>query len=433
MNSNEVGLTDTVIQTGISAPALRGSMKRGVEAGRASQPAGVSQTRATRRAGPLDQVMVRFQPEASGETIAAVFAKLGVRVLHHIKSIDVYVLRAQPGQAGQVVKALQARQDVRYAEQDGGVDIQLTPTDPVYNDPTRVYAPQFINILLPTPTPTPTPFPTPNDPDYSDVTRVYAPQFINALAAWPYTTGVTSVIVAVVDTGLSATHPEFTGRIVSGFNYVNNTANTADDHGHGTHVSGIVAAAMNNLQGTTGIAPGVKIMPLKAFDNTGYGTWSNIALSIDFAVANGAKVINLSLGNTGGSTAVQDAVRNATNANRLVVAAAGNNGNTTPFYPACYAEAMSIAATDEYDEWWTLSNYHNCNDVSAPGSTIWSTLWTAGDPNTYNFRSGTSQAAPHVAGLAALIWSNRPELSVADVRALIEQTAVDKGTVGWDA
>ena len=400
LRSNEVGITDTVIQIGMTASTLQGNLSRG--AGSIQTPRR-TQVGSTRYAGVRDQVMVRFEPGVSQQTMAGVFAGLGVQVKRYINGIDVYVLRARSGEAEEVVKALQARKDVRYAEQDGAVDIQSTPTDP----------------------------------DYSDVTKVYAPQYINAEAAWDYTIGDPSVIVAVVDTGLSATHPEFPtptsqgpGRRVNGFNYVNDTANTADDHGHGTHVSGIIAAEMNNLQGTTGIAPGVRIMPLKAFDSTGYGTWSDIASSINFAVANGARVINLSLGNTGGSAAVQDAVRNATNNNVLVVASAGNNGNTVPFYPACYEEAMSIAATDEYDEWWSLSNYHNCNDVSAPGSTVWSTFWTASNPSTYNFRSGTSQAAPHVAGLAALIWSNRPELGVADVRALIEQIGGGQGDGG---
>lgn len=345
-----------------------------------------------------DEVIVRFREGMSADAVAAILAQQQAQVVREIKPLNALVLRSQPGQALALIRALRQRADVRYAEPNALAQIAVAPTDP----------------------------------DYSDISKVYAPQMINAETAWNYTTGSASVTVAVLDTGISLTHPEFSGQTVAGYDFVHNDSDPSDDEGHGTHVSGIVAAAMNNGQGNTGIAPGVKIMPLKVMDYTGYGSWVWVADGVIYATDHGADVINMSLGSAGTSYLMTDAVAYAASHDVVMVAASGNSGLNQTYYPAGYPAVIAVGGTDYYDEWWTLSNYGTFVDVTAPGDTVWSTNWTTSNPNAYQYFSGTSQAAPHVSGLAALILSAHPSFSAADVRAIIQQTAVDKGAAGYD-
>jgi hypothetical protein len=240
------------------------------------------------------------------------------------------------------------------------------------------------------------------------------------------------VIIAVADTGLSLTHPEFAGRILPGYDFVNNDTDPSDDHGHGTHVTGILGAAINNGQGIVGMSPAAWIMPLKVLNYQNVGFWSHVVSAIVYAVDNGAKVINLSLGGSILYMSLIDALQYAVNHDVLVVAAAGNAATNEPFFPAYFDTTFSVAATTAQDVRWSISNYGNHLDISAPGGTVYSTWWTSTNPHAYTFMSGTSMAAPHVSGLAALIRSSRPDLNLYDVRDIIQQTAVDKGDPGWD-
>ncbi|NOZ73381.1 MAG: S8 family serine peptidase [Chloroflexi bacterium] len=260
---------------------------------------------------------------------------------------------------------------------------------------------------------------TPDDPDYNNLSLVYGPQLMNAPVAWDYTLGDPSVIIGIIDTGLDASHPEFAGRIVPGWDFVNNDSDPSDDHGHGTHVSGIATAGINNGIGMVGIAGRASLLPVKVLDSTGSGWWSNVASGITWAVDQGARVINLSLGGSADSTVLRDAVNYATANNAVVVVAAGNSGTDTPFYPAVYDNVISVGAVTSTGDLATYSNYGPNVDVVAPGSSIYSTEW-AGTGRTYGFRSGTSMASPHVAGLAALMLSVNPALTESEVRTLIE-------------
>lgn len=276
-------------------------------------------------------------------------------------------------------------------------------------------------------------FLTPNDPDYRDPARVYAPQRIHAEQAWDITTGSADVIVAVVDSGVSFDHPEFSGRLLPGWDFVNNDADPSDDSGHGTHVAGIIAAAMNNGQGSAGLAPGVQILPVKVLNNYDFGSYADIASGIVYAADQGARIINLSSGGSSPSILLEDAVLYASSRNALVITAAGNTGLEQPSYPAAYDAALAVAATTAADTRWELSSTGPFIDLAAPGDAIWSTYWQAANSQTYAFASGTSTAAPHVAGLAALIVSLRPDMDATTVRTLIEQTALDLGAPGWDS
>ncbi len=269
---------------------------------------------------------------------------------------------------------------------------------------------------------------TPDDPYYNDSTKVYAPQKISASGAWDVTLGDSSVIIAVVDTGVDASHPEFQGRVLQGYDFVDGDSDPDDANGHGTHVAGIAAAGTNNGIGIAGMCGRCTLLPVRVLDEDGVGTWSNVADGIVYAVDHGAKVINLSLTGKYSSDAVADAVNYAWNHGVLVVAAAGNSNSSDPGYPAAYDKVMAVAATTPDDSKWGLSNYGSWITIAAPGATVYSTVPGGG----YDFKSGTSMATPHVAGLAGLIWSVNPNLTNQDVWNLITQHADDLGDPGKD-
>lgn len=293
--------------------------------------------------------------------------------------------------------------------------------------------------------------------------------------AW--TTGNTKgagITVGVVDTGSTASHPDLQGQVLAGHSFLNNgtESNSAvDDNGHGTHVSGILAAINNNATGVSGAAPEVQIRPVKVLDSNGNGFNSDVASGITWAVDNGAKVVNLSLGGPTFDQATCLAVRYAQQHDVVVVAAAGNcdgpnfkaNGCSTqdqPDYPAALsqssdgAEAIAVAATDEanppnpnpaaHAPYSTVGDYV---DISAPGGSsgsctpmslcnILSTVPTSGpisDPTGYKAIAGTSMATPYVSAAVALMRAAFPSCSASDVRARLLSTATDLGSQGPDA
>ncbi|RLT42520.1 MAG: DUF11 domain-containing protein, partial [Chloroflexi bacterium] len=270
---------------------------------------------------------------------------------------------------------------------------------------------------------------TPNDPDYSNPSLVYAPQQINAPAAWDSTLGNPALILAVIDTGIDFAHPEFAGRILPGYDFVNKDANPADDNGHGTHVAGIAAAGIHNALGMAGIAGTVKILPVKVLNASNVGWMGDVAAGITYAVDQGARVINLSLAGSAGSLSVRDAIAYAVSKGVVVVAAAGNDNTSANRYPAVYETVVAVGATDYNNARWSLSNFGPNVDVMAPGASVWSTR----PGNTYAFMSGTSMATPHAAGVAALILSINPNLTSAEVKQALQDTATDMGDPGYDS
>lgn len=255
----------------------------------------------------------------------------------------------------------------------------------------------------------------PNDPDYA--TKQYGPQIVKAPAGWDISQGSASTVIAIVDTGVQADHPDLAGKVVGGFDFVNNDNDPDDDNGHGTHCSGIAAANTNNGIGMAGLAPNCKIMGVKVLNAGGGGTTAWVAAGITYAADNGAKVISLSLGGAGADPALQDAGAYALSKGALPIAAAGNNGVTDKFYPAAYDEFIAVAATTAQDTRAGFSNYGaDWVDVAAPGDNIWSTL----PGSSYGFESGTSMACPLVAGLAGVVRSADPNLTPAQARTLIQ-------------
>ncbi|MGK5678063.1 S8 family peptidase [Actinoplanes sp. URMC 104] len=258
---------------------------------------------------------------------------------------------------------------------------------------------------------------------------------ISVSAAWPKSTGA-GVVVAVLDTGVDAKHPDLAANLVSGYDAVADTAGVATDgNGHGTHVAGTIAAATGNGVGVSGIAPDTKIMPVRVLGADGSGYMSDTAEGIIWAADHGANVINMSLGSGSKVTAVSNAISYARSKGVVVVAAAGNEraqGSPTS-YPAADAGVIGVAATDSSDKVAGYSNAGSYVDVAAPGSGILSTYPTAlGGKTGYATMSGTSMASPHVAAVAALLKAYNRNLTPDQVESALESSAVDLGTAGRD-
>ena len=277
---------------------------------------------------------------------------------------------------------------------------------------------------------------TPNDPIYQQ--QQWALPKIAADRAWDITTGTTGspVTVAILDTGASPTHPDLAGRLVPGYDFVNSDADASDDNGHGTFTAGIVGASGNNGIGVAGVSWGARLMPVKILNDEGRGPVSAFSAGIRYAVDNGARVINVSAGvpfptATVESRTMEEAVRYATGKGAIVVAASGNVGNDVVNYPAAYPEVIAVGASTQSDEVAPFSSYGPYVSVAAPGVGIVSSYYRDGD--TYAQLSGTSAAAPFVAGTVALMLSLKPqEVTGKSVREILKATAVDILTPGFD-
>jgi thermitase len=289
-----------------------------------------------------------------------------------------------------------------------------------YMEPNMVFKAQFV----------------PNDPYYSNQ---WALPRIQADWAWNKTTGNSSIIVAVIDTGIDYNHPDLKNNYVAlGYDWVNNDNDPLDDNGHGTHVSGIIGAVLNNAVGIAGVAQ-VSIMAEKALNSTGYGFEIDLAYAIIDAVDQGARILSMSWGSDYDSFLIHDAVQYAYGHGVLVVAAAGNSNLNSKFYPAAYDEVVAVAATDQFDTKAAFSNWGSWIAVSAPGVHVYSTMPTyhvalndEGYDMDYDYLSGTSMACPHAVGVAALIWSRFPSATANWVRGQLSFTADDLGGPGFD-
>ena len=244
----------------------------------------------------------------------------------------------------------------------------------------------------------------PNDPEYSKQWNLHT---INVEQAWDETKG-DGVIVAVIDTGVTKVPDLKLTKFVQGYDFVNDKVNANDDNGHGTHVAGTIAQSTNNGYGVAGIAHEAKIMPLKVLSAGGGGTVADIAEAIEFAADHNADVINMSLGGGGENQLMAKAINYAYDKGVVIIAAAGNENRNAASYPARYPRVISVAATDAAGEKAPYSNYGAGVDISAPGGSetakiIQNTIDPSTGESTFVGFQGTSMAAPHVAGVAALV------------------------------
>jgi type VII secretion-associated serine protease mycosin len=251
---------------------------------------------------------------------------------------------------------------------------------------------------------------------------------IETLEGWNISRGDESVIVAVLDTGIDLNHPDLRGKLAEGRNFVDESAAPDDDVGHGTHVAGIIAATVDNMEGVAGLSWYNRVMPVKVLDSTGAGSTYSVAQGIIWATDQGARVINMSLGNYVDAEFLHDAIRYAYDRDVVLIAATGNDNTEQPGYPAAYPEVFAVAATDWNNEKSVFSNYGDYVDVAAPGESIASTYYQ----QQYAALSGTSMASPHVAALAAMIRSVNPDLTNEEVMEIMRQTATDLGEPGKD-
>jgi thermitase len=251
---------------------------------------------------------------------------------------------------------------------------------------------------------------------------------IETTEGWKLTKGSEEITVAVIDTGVDLNHPDLQGRLVTGVNVIDESKPPIDDVGHGTHVAGVISALVNNFEGVAGMSWYNRVMPVKVLDHTGAGSTYAVAQGIIWAADNGAKVINLSLGNYAAAQFLHDAVKYAFDKDVVLIAATGNDNTEQPGYPAAYPEVFAVSATDINKQKAHFSNFGQYVDVVAPGVNIASTY----PNNQYAALSGTSMASPHVAALAALIRSSNPLLKNTEVMEIMRQTAKDLGAKGRD-
>lgn len=296
----------------------------------------------------------------------------------------------------------------------------------------------------------------PNDPLYTDqwnMPRINMPQ------AWSIVSDTNSLTIAILDTGIKTGHPDLQqqlwtnpGEIAAngidddGNGYIDDlhgwhfyqifaggkatpfqNDDITDNNGHGTHAAGIIAAAGNNNQGVAGIAWKARLMVLRILDNNAAGWESDVIRGLQYAVTNGARVINLSLGLAEPTPALADAVAWAETQGVVLVAAAGNGGGAL-LYPAAYSTVLSVSASDQDDQRASFGAYGARLDLLAPGVDILST-WN-GLP--YFRRSGTSMAAPHATGVAALLWSRTPSATPRQIRSCLMLTATNLDLPGRD-
>jgi thermitase len=282
----------------------------------------------------------------------------------------------------------------------------------------------------------------PNDPRFGELwglnnsgdADIDAPEGWDAagLGAFPATGGAK---IGIVDTGIDQTHPELSGKVANCADAVGGLlveGTCVDDNMHGTHVAGTVAAKANNATGVAGVAFNANLAICRALRTAaGTGLTSDVANCINWVRARGAKVISMSLGG-GDSTTLRNAVVNAWKGGAangsVLVAAAGNDGNSTVNYPAGYAQVVSVAATDHNDARASFSNANPDVEVAAPGVDVLSTVRGGG----YAEFSGTSMATPHASGVAAVIWARNPGATAQQVRNVLDTAVDDLGPAGRD-
>lgn len=254
---------------------------------------------------------------------------------------------------------------------------------------------------------------------------------IQAPEAWEIASGDSEVIIAVLDSGIDLEHPDLKDKIVASVNFA--SSDTDDDlFGHGSHVAGIAAASSDNEVGVAGLGQDCSLMNVKVLGDDGKGYTSWVAKGIRWAVDNGADVVNMSVVIDTPSGQLEKAVEYAWEHGAVVVAAAGNNGSTEPTYPAYYENCIAVGATDARDSLASFSNEGDWVDVAAPGVRIYSAV----NDSNYGYKSGTSAAAPHVAGLAALLFplvedTNGNGRVNDEVREVIESTCDDLSGVRY--
>ncbi|MFC5532146.1 S8 family peptidase [Cohnella yongneupensis] len=349
----------------------------------------------------VDEVVVKFRQPLTDAQLLELRNSLDLTVVRHTR--QTYVFRSKKHNTEALIAYFKSK------------------WNPIYVEPHYLY---MTNELQEAPASGGTI--VPNDTLYSEY-QWNLPR-IATESGWSVTKGSDDIIVAVVDTGVQADHPDLQGRLVKGVNIVDPSSPPDDDVGHGTHVAGIISAEVNNGEGVAGMTWYTKIMPVKALDSSGAGSTYSVAEGILWAVDHGADVINMSLGNYAQAEFLHDALKYAYDHGVVLVAASGNDNTDRPGFPAAYPEVLAVAATDPDESRAEYSNFGDYIDIAAPGTSIPSTY----PGSRYAALSGTSMASPHVAALASLVKSVNPKLTNEEIMDLLRRTAKDLGQQGKD-
>jgi thermitase len=335
------------------------------------------------------RVLVQFKAGVSAAQARGLLQGAGGQSVREIAPIGVHIVQLPP-QASPVAvaRAFKGKREVAFAEPDAVLPLTMVPDDPFYS------------------------------------TTWHLPR-ISCPAAWDITTGSSAVTIAIIDTGVDASHPDLQPKLVPGWNFYDNNSNTADVHGHGTAVAGAAAACSNNGLGVASPAWGCKIMPIRVADANGYATISALANAVTWAADRGVRVANISFGASNHST-LGSAAQYMRSKGGVVTVSAGNDGTfvTSPDDPY----VLTISATDQFDAIASWSTTGNNVDLGAPGVSVKTTLRGGGTGSG----SGTSFSAPVVAGVAALVISANPALTATQVESILKQGADDLGNPGWD-
>jgi thermitase len=341
------------------------------------------------------QILIKPRPQLSDTELGARLRVHGAARSQSLRHLNVRVINVAEDQAETVLAALRNDPGIEFAERDGIARAAFVANDPYVVSGTEWH-----------------------------LAKIQAPQ------AWGLTPGIAQTIVAVLDSGINAAHPDLAGRILPGYNLVWGDSDPSDDFGHGTAVAGVVAAQGNNGVGVAGVAYGCSILPVKVLDASGFASYSCLAQGIRYAVEQGARVINISIAGEWPSQTLQEAINFAWSNNVIVVAAAGNSGSSIPQYPAACAHVIAVSATEPDDSLASFSSYGNHIALSAPGDNIWTTQRDLAHP--YGSWRGTSFASPVVAAVAGLIISANPSLSNTQIVSILEQTADSAPASGYD-
>jgi thermitase len=342
---------------------------------------------------PSVQLLVKPRAQMSEAALHALLSARGGEQVSTIAALNVRVIQVPERAAEALLEALRKNADVEYAERDGQAQALGTANDPYFTNGSQWW-----------------------------LSKIQAP------SAWDTSLGSSSVVVAVLDSGVLSSHPDLSGKVLPGYDFINQDQDAADDNGHGTAVAGIIASSSNNSLGMASVAWHNPILPVKVLDASGSGSYSAICNGITWSADSGARIINLSLGGTSSSRALQDAVNYAWNKKAVVIAAAGNNGNNTPFYPAACNNVLAVSATNSTDGRPSWSNFGSYVDISAPGESVL-TLYGS---NSYAWWNGTSFSCPVTAGVVALMASANPQLSNQVLVDLVCKNSDDIGAAGYD-
>lgn len=336
------------------------------------------------------RIILRPRASVPEETLRGLISRAGALEDGSIPQLSVRFLKVPAHARDAVVRALEHNPAIELVEPDQVIPAALAPNDPYYVSNMEWHLPK-----------------------------------IGAPEAWTLTTGSSTIVMAILDSGVENSHPDLSGKIVSGWNVMDNNSDTSDLHGHGTAVAGQAAAIGNNGVGVAGLAWGCRLLPIRVADSNANTTTSLIASGLVYAADHGARVANISF-DVAWSIVLLESEKYFYSKGGVITVAAGNSSRFESSGDNPYI--LAISATDQNDALATFSNTGNNIDLAAPGVNILTTYLQG----TYASGTGTSASAPLVAAASALILSVNPALTPADVQNILKQTADDLGAPGWD-